>query len=77
MQRRIRFNRWGLAEDPKYLHVTWTVCERTYLTEVTEAYQTPMLGMWMLRTKYMDGSPAPDVAASAVKVLVRNYEEVN
>lgn len=72
---RLRFNRWGLAEDPtpgfgrRGYYVTWTIGERQYLGEVVATYRRETPPAIMLKVRHFDGSEAPDVAASVVQVI--------
>jgi hypothetical protein len=68
--RKIIYGKFGLKEDPRGLHVTWTVGSRTYLATVTDLYRT-FHGAIMLKTRHFCGDDAPDVCAACVNVLVR------
>lgn len=71
MKRRLKFGRWGLAENPIGHYITWDVGDRTYLAEVTGVYRNEVLNCTFLRTKHFNGEDAPDVAASHVYVLAQ------
>lgn len=75
MTRRLTFNKFGLAEDPRGYFVTWTVGERTYLAEVVGVVRDEVRGIVLLKTKHFNGEPAPDVAAAVVEVISASFDE--
>ena len=68
--RRIRFSRYGIAENPVGEHVRWETGDTINLGTVTDVYKrTGYAGGVMLRIQFLNGEQAPDIAASAVYVL--------
>jgi hypothetical protein len=72
--RKLKFNRWGLAEDPIGLHVSWRTDQRTFLATVVGCEYNEFRGFFNLKTRHFNGEDAPDVAAGAVDVLRRDWE---
>ena len=70
MLRPIRYGRFGLAEDPTGQIVTWTIGERTYLADVIGVYHRESPAAFMLRTRHFSGESGPEVAASAVRLVL-------
>lgn len=71
--RRVKITRWG-CEDVRGAHVVWDIGGRHYIGEVMDISRNETRGVWLLHCRHMDGSPTPDVAASYVKLLEREYE---
>jgi hypothetical protein len=69
MMRRIRFNRWGLAEDPTHAQIVG-IDGRLY--DVVGTYRREYPAAVMLRTRHFNGEPGPDMAASSVYILERD-----
>ena len=73
--RRLRFNRWGLTENPlpgfghRGYHVAWTIGKRHYLAEVVGIYRAEERAVTMLQTRHFNGEPGPDVTARFVEVV--------
>lgn len=67
--RRIRFNRWGLAEDPRGYFVCYQQGGRTVLREVVETYRREVPLAIMLRVRSFNREIVEDVAASFVHVI--------
>jgi len=74
LTRAFRFNKYGLTEDPRGAQVTWTVRDRIFLADVIDYYRNEVTGATMLKVRHFNGEPMPDVAAVAVRVLVRTFE---
>jgi hypothetical protein len=76
---RLRFNQFGLLDDPRGGHAIFTMSGRDYLVEVTDVFRTEDTGYRgshvMLRTRHLNGEAGPDVSPYAVKMLVRTYDE--
>lgn len=68
-ERRIRFGRFGLLENPVGLCVTWNQGERIMLADVIGTYRREHPQAIMLTVRHFNGEDAPDIAASAVRVL--------
>lgn len=73
MKRRIRFSRFGLAEDPVGMIVTWKIGDRDYLARVVATYRSETRGMVMLKTRHFNGEDAPEVTASVVFALLPEW----
>jgi hypothetical protein len=74
-KRRLRFGRWGLAENPAGYQV---VTDTGRLYDVLEAYlREGPAAVYMLRVRHFNGDQAPDIAATAVWVLNREWETDN
>jgi hypothetical protein len=69
MKRRLKFTRWGLAENPVGAHI---VTEGGKLYDVVGTYRRELPAAIMLQTRHFNGEPGPDIAASAVYVLERD-----
>ena len=67
--RRLRFGKYGLAEDPRGQHITWKIGEREYLAECVGLEATPTIGGGNLITRYFNGEAGPAVRPSVVMVL--------
>lgn len=70
-KRRIRFSRWGLAEDPTHAHIVTNTGE---LYECLGTYRQEFPSAIMLRTRHFNGELGPDIAASAVWILNREWK---
>ena len=68
--RPIRFGRFGLKEDPTGAHVV-TADGRLY--DVLGVYYRELPAAFMLRVRHFNGETAPDIAASAVRILEREW----
>lgn len=73
---RVKITRYG-CEDVRGAHCTWNVSGRTYLAEIVTIYRNDVTGCWMLKSKHMDGTPAPDVSASYVELLERTHDNAD
>jgi hypothetical protein len=73
--RRFRFNKFGLAEDPREAHVVFDLAGRHYIVEVVGVRRNETRGCTLLQTRHMDGSEGPEVSAAFVHVLEREYAE--
>lgn len=74
-QRKIRFGRFGLKEDPRGLTVTWTVGDRIFLATVTGVRYVEGRGCFLLQTRHFCGDEGPEVSACFVTVLFREADE--
>ena len=74
---RFRFGRWGMLDNPIGADVTWQQNGRKHLARVYDIYRRETPQAYMLRVRYFNGEDAGEVAASAVEVLVREYEAAN
>lgn len=72
MIRSIRFGRFGLKEDPTGQIV---VDRQGKLYDVTGVYYRQLPACFMLRVRYFNGEAAPDIAASAVKLVLPDPED--
>ena len=70
MNRPIKFNRWGLAEDPVGQIARWWAGGRFYLAEIIGTYRREFPPAVMLQTRHFNGEVGPEVAASAVKLVL-------
>ena len=70
MTRPIRYTRFGLAENPVGQIVTWTIGDRTYLADVVGVYHRESPAAFMLKTRQFCGDEGPEVAASAVRLVL-------
>lgn len=75
MLRLIRFGKHGLAEDPRGQIVTWKAGDRTYLASVVGTYRREFPAAVMLQTRFFCGDDAPDVAASAVRLVLPDPDD--
>lgn len=71
MKRRLRFNKWGLAEDPTWAHI---VTSSGKLYDCIGFYRREFPTATMLRTRHFNGEPGPDIAAATVWILIRDLE---
>lgn len=73
MVRRIKFSRWGLAEDPIGMFVSYSVNGRTKLREVVGTYRSETPSVVMLQLRSFDRTITEDVAAAFVEVIEPDY----
>lgn len=74
MARKLRFTRWGLAENPTGQYVAMQLRDSLLLGEVTGFERNEVRGMIMLTVKHFNGEPWPfQPAALAVDVLDNPY----
>ena len=73
---RVEFTRFGLKHDYRGAHVAWSIGERNYLGTVIDACRNETPSVAMFKVRHFNGEDAPDVAASVVEVLERDYEAV-
>jgi hypothetical protein len=68
--RRLKFGRWGLAEDARHLHCVLNWQGRELLGEITDAFHDPVLSCTRLEVRHFNGEPWPiKPAAAAVRIL--------
>lgn len=70
--RLIKFTKYGLAEDPTHAHIIMKLNGQERLAEVTGFYYREFPSAFMLKVRHFNGEPMADVAASAVRILIRN-----
>jgi hypothetical protein len=68
LKHRIRFSRWGLAENPIHAQI---VTDDGKLYDVIGTYRRECPSAIMLQTRHFNGELGPDLAASSVWVLDR------
>lgn len=69
--RRIRFSRWGLAEDP----IGAQVIVSGRLFDVESVYRREFPAAVMLRLRHFNGEDGGECAAAAALILPRHYHE--
>jgi type III secretory pathway component EscT len=74
MTRKFKLTKFGLAENPVGAQIAWKVGDRHYLADVTGCFFDQVRGVTILKTRHFNGEVAPEVAASYVDVLVREFE---
>jgi hypothetical protein len=67
--RRLRFNRWGLTEDPRGYFVRYPKGDGFALREVTEVYRREFPPAVMLKVRSFNREIVEDVAAGYVEVI--------
>lgn len=63
--------RWGLTADPRGAQAVFHLDRRRYLVDVIDVYRRDTPAAYMLRTRQFNGEAGPDVALSAVRLLLR------
>lgn len=71
-----KFTKHGIKHDYRGAHVAYSIGGRTYLGTVTDCYRRELPSAIMFRVRHFNGEEAPDVAAAAVDILERDYEDV-
>jgi hypothetical protein len=76
MKRRLRFNKFGLAEDPRGGHCAYTYNGHELLGEVVGVVRTDgYVNRLLLDVRFMNGEPWPvQPMAVNVEMLVREYD---
>lgn len=68
MKRAIKFNRFGLAENPIGLDAVWGDSRIARIVGTYRREEPPDI---MLKLRYFNGVEAPDLSASYVRILER------
>jgi hypothetical protein len=68
--RKLKFNKFGLAEDPRHLHCAMRWNDRRMLGEIVRAQFNPVLGQTQLTVRHFNGELWPiQPVAMAVEIL--------
>lgn len=67
--RRLRFSRWGLAEDPRGYFIRYKTTDGYALREVVDVWRRESPPAVMLRVRTFNRELTEDVAAGAVEVI--------
>lgn len=68
--RKLKFNKWGLTENPRNLLCTLRIKDRTYLGEIRDAEYNHVLGVTQLTVRHFNGELWPlKPSALAVDIL--------
>lgn len=75
---KLRFNKFGLVDDPRGGHCTYTYHGQEILGEVVGVERSESRGFTFLKVRYLNGEPWPfDPIAANVNMLERTYETAN
>lgn len=75
MIRCIKYHRGRLAENPTGAIVTFRLDGQDRLAEVSNVYYREFPPAYMLNLRYFNGEAAPDVAASAARLVLPDPED--
>lgn len=70
--RLIKFTKYGLGENLIHAHIVMKLNGQERLGEVTGFYFREFPQATMLKVRHFNGEPMTDVAASAVRILIRD-----
>lgn len=72
---KLKFNKFGLAQDPRRGHCTYQYQGRQILGEVIGVTRSENRGFTFLKVRFFNGEPWPiDPIAANVEMLERDYE---